>query len=115
MKAKRRYVRNVRDKSLALPTTLEDLIRQGGPLTCIQEVERQAGDAEARFWLGVLEVLAPPSGEDMRTLMMFETVQMWVKTMRRRLGIKPTPEAVRAQTRERVRRYRARKAETGSI
>jgi len=33
-------------------------------------------------------------------------VDGWVKSLRRRLGVRPSPQQIRDQTRERVRRWR---------
>jgi hypothetical protein len=41
--------------------------------------------------------------------MMAAIVPSWIKTLRKRLGVKPTPDEIRAQTRERVRRFRMSK------
>jgi hypothetical protein len=108
MKPKRCYVRrsrNASDKGDALPMTFEELLRHGGPDGMIERAERQAGDAEARFWLGVLEKLIQ---EDVDDIMLSAIVHGWIMSLRKRLGIRPSPDAIRAQTRERVRRYRAR-------
>jgi hypothetical protein len=60
MKPKRRYVRNAPVSMKALPRSLDELARiPGGPFALIEQVERQAGDQEARFWLGVLEAQVP--------------------------------------------------------
>jgi hypothetical protein len=46
--------------------------------------------------------------EDMDDAMLSAIVHGWIKSLRKRLGIRPSPDAIRAQTRERVRRFRAR-------
>jgi hypothetical protein len=46
--------------------------------------------------------------EDMDDAMLSAIVPGWIKSLRKRLGIRPSPDAIRAQTRERVRRFRAR-------
>jgi hypothetical protein len=109
MKPKRRRPCNVRVNSRALPMSLDELARSGGPNAMIQQVERQASDQEARFWLETLEAywLATALVLDLPYTMILDS---WIKSLRRRLGVKPTPEAIRAQTRERVRRFRERMA-----
>lgn len=90
----------------ALPMTLEELLPVGGPLALIAQAERRVGDQEASFWLGVLE--APEI--DVSDALAAVVVPSWIRSLRRRLGVTPSPAAIRAQTRERVRRFRARKA-----
>jgi hypothetical protein len=93
-------------RSAALPVTfracpkryrcsLEELARSGGPNAMIRQAERQAGDQEARFWVDVLETCAiDASGE--AGLFMAALVPSWIQSLRKRLGIKPTAEAIRA-------------------
>ena len=114
MKPKPRVVRNASSVGAALPRSLDELARiPGGPFALIEQAERQAGDAEARFWLDVLEhhvAQALAKGVTGDDLMLSAIVHGWLKSLRQRLGIKPSLEAIRAQTRERVRRLRARRA-----
>lgn len=105
MKPKRRRPCNARAEAPTLPITLDDLARLvGGPFALVEQAERRAGDEEARFWLDVLE--ACDISEAHFSLQIL--VPSWIKSLRKRLGVRPTPDTVRAQTRERVRRYRER-------
>ncbi len=80
---------------------------RGGPSALIEQVERRAGDETARFWLAVIEKdVSQLPVEDMSDVMLSGIAQSWIKSLRLRLRIKPSPEAIRAQTRERVRRWR---------
>ena len=91
--------------------TLAELLRMGGPDAIIDEVERRAGDEAARFWLAVIEKhVSQLPVEDMSDVMLSGIAQSWIKSLRLRLGIRPSAETIRAQTRERVRRLRARMA-----
>ncbi len=91
--------------------TLAELLGMGGPDALIDEAERRAGDETARFWLAVIEKHASQIViEDMDDAVLSGIAQSWIRSLRLRLGIKPSPEAIRAQTRERVRRWRARMA-----
>ena len=117
---RRRRSRNGRDDEAraTLPLTLADLAEMGGPSALIKEAERphleearRAGDEAAAGWLATLEEIAVGlSVEDEGEFRLLLVVQGWVKALRRRLGVKPPPDVVRAQTRERVRQHRARKA-----
>jgi hypothetical protein len=86
--------------------TVSELIRMGGPLALIEQAKRRAGELEGRFWLGVLESLEIDDDGGIRHII----VPRWIKELRRRLGVAPSRTEVRAQTRERVRRFRCRKA-----
>jgi hypothetical protein len=87
--------------------TLDELFRAGGPQTLIRKAERRAGDDEARLWLNVLEA-ASPKLDASDNLVLHVTVQDEIRSLRKRLGLKPSIDEVRAQTRERVRRFRER-------
>jgi hypothetical protein len=98
------------------PRHLDELYDVGGPKAYIEAVERRAGDEEARWWLNVLENRLL-SGMDALTIGGFAdtvpatfVVETWIRELRRRLRLKTPPDAVRALTRERVRRLRARRA-----
>ena len=114
MKPKRGVVRNASSVEAALPKSLDELARiPGGPFALIEQAEQQAGDAEARFWLDVLEhhvAKALAEGVTGDDLMLSAIVHGWLKSLRLRLGVRPSPDVIRAQTRERVRRLRARRA-----
>jgi hypothetical protein len=47
--------------------------------------------------------------------MLSAIVHGWLKSLRLRLGVRPSPDVIRAQTRERVRRLRARRAGGGTL
>jgi hypothetical protein len=91
---------------VTFPATWDELVEAGGPDAFIRRAEREAGDHEARNWLATLEghKLNPDDG------LLYCIVESWIKSLRRRLHEHPSPEAVRAQTRERVRQFRERKA-----
>jgi hypothetical protein len=94
-------------KRYTMPLTLPDLIRAGGPETLARRAAHEAAQTERRFWLRVLSKLdlAEDGG------MVAATVMVWLRTLRKQLRI-PAPrdkDLIRAQTRERVRRYRERK------
>jgi hypothetical protein len=110
MKPKRRHAGNAATTEQVLPMSLDELVRiPGGPFALIEQAEQRAGDEVASFWLGVLEQHVPQIPvEDMGDVMLSAIAQSWIKSLRKRLGIRPSPDEVRAQTRERVRRFRAR-------
>ena len=90
--------------------TFEQLIAAGGPEGLVRQAKSDAAKAAARetraFWLRVLEQtkLADDISQFKRAL-----YHRYLSELRRRLGIKPTKATIRAQTRERVRRFRARR------
>jgi hypothetical protein len=88
-----------------IPITIEELFAAGGPQALIREAEKRAGDGEARFWLSVLETVGPRL-EGAENLLLPVMVQAEIRSLRKRLGLKPPIEEIRAQTRERVRRFR---------
>jgi hypothetical protein len=75
--------------------TLGELADAGGPETLAQE----AAQSERRRWLNTLESL--PQRPDI--------VHGWINGLRRKLGLRQPKDVIRAQVRERVRRYRERK------
>ena len=91
MKPKPRVVRNASSVGAALPRSLDELARiPGGPFALIEQAERQAGDAEARFWLDVLEhhvAQALAKGVTGDDLMLSAIVHGWLKSLRQRLGV----------------------------
>jgi hypothetical protein len=97
------------------PRSLDELCAIGGPATYIAAAEKAAGDAEARRWLSVLEgPLRAPEWQTIEVDGFADTaaakfaIKTWTMQLRRRLGLKTPPDTVRRQTRERVRRHRAR-------
>jgi hypothetical protein len=97
--------------------TLVDLILVGGPQVFIEEAvleaAREARRYEAQEWLETLEAARPQidaleaAGQASGTVSCF---YRYIKTLRRMAGEKTPPDKalIRAQTRERVRRWRAR-------
>jgi hypothetical protein len=93
-------------RRVTLPLTLSDLIKAGGPETLARRAAEKAGQEERRFWFNVLKNLEPIKDGSTGSAI----VMTWLRTLRRQLRI-PAPrdkDLIRAQTRERVRRYRAR-------
>jgi hypothetical protein len=97
------------------PLTLQDLIRCGGVEGLARQAARKAADAERRFWLPILENMADqlkPSGDSRDDLFLPGYLESEIRTLRRMTGIPAAPERKRAQTRERVRRWRQKQRET---
>jgi hypothetical protein len=92
-----------------LPMTISDLIKAGGPETFARQAAHKAAQSERRFWLGVLEQVDLEELEQ-QDLYAAVTVSAWIRSLRRQVNVKPSPEVIRAQTRERVRRFRSRRA-----
>ena len=94
-------------RSAALPKTFAQLVRRGGPERFVREAAREAADHAAReereFWLATLEQMVQPDDAIANV-----TLGLYIRDLRRRLGLRQPPDVVRAQTRERVRRFRRR-------
>ena len=93
-----------------LPASLDELIEAGGPEAFAKQEAKQAARRERQLWLGVLERLELNKLNSDQQVIMIAIVESYIRELRRRLGIRPLKETVRAQTRERVRRFRARRA-----
>jgi hypothetical protein len=92
------------------PLTLADFFDVG-----MAGLERRAAEEaikrEREGWLPMLEKFAAHDDLDWRHRVLVESE---VRRLRRLLGIKPTLDERRAQTRERVRRYRERQRSGGA-
>jgi hypothetical protein len=89
-----------------LPKTFGALVRAGGPERLAREAAERAAQLERRFWLDVLESLKYVNDSIEAAIL-----AGYLRDLRRKLGGKAPRdrEVVRAQTRERVRRYRERR------
>jgi hypothetical protein len=95
-----------RSRVTQLPVTLPELIQVGGPEALARRAAQEAAQRERRFWFEVLDSLEPNAADSMSSVI----VMGWLRILRRQLHI-PAPrdkDLIRAQTRERVRRYRER-------
>jgi hypothetical protein len=98
---------------VGLPMSVGELIRCGG----VSRFERQAADQaiaqERRFWLPVLEAWLDQCSEDD----WYETAYLTgeIRRLRRLTGIPASLERRRAQGRERVRRWRARRSPPATV
>ena len=98
-------------------SSLAELIRLGGPEqfidAAVTQAAREARVTEAKDWLEALEAARPQIEAIGELTPMVWSYNEYIKTLRRLAGeFTPTPadkERVRAQTRERVRRLRARR------
>ena len=83
------------------------LLKSGGVGRWEREAAATAIRATRQTWLSVLERFAhnQPAGTDFDE---FVYVDGQIKRLRRALGIKPTPDQVREQTRRRVQAFRER-------
>src|SRR6516225_7059458 len=102
-----RYTRRARRRKIDLPAELQAFMAGG---TVRQREETAAQDAirsERKYCLQELERLRAelPADSSIGALTYLEDE---ITRLRRVLGIAPTPERIREQTRERVRRYRER-------
>jgi hypothetical protein len=85
---------------MAFIKTLGELADAGGPETLARKAAREAAQSERRLWLDVLEAIPGAQRPDI--------AHWWARDLRRKLGLRQPKDVVRAQTRERVRRYRER-------
>jgi hypothetical protein len=113
-KPKRRYVRRKPRRNAPYAMSLAALRKAGGPERLAQRAAEQAVTEERKHWLelllnikATLDACNDPDDFDDRVY-----VEMQIKELRRRLGIATPIETVRAQTRERVRRFRERQRRT---
>ncbi len=83
-------------------STLEALVRAGGPERFVRAAADQAIQAERQYWLATLEKKMLPKGPKMAA-----RHAEYVRDLRRRLGLGQAPTVVREQTRGRVQRLRA--------
>jgi hypothetical protein len=105
-----------------MPANIAGLIRAGGPRRFMREraaeAARDAYRSEAELWLGVLEAARPqietlealPHDRlDRWSLLSIREFHRHIRALRLFVEGPPSADAVRAQTRERVRRFRARR------
>jgi hypothetical protein len=85
--------------------TVKELIAAGGP-EAFAEAAEEAATSERQFWLRALERWQRDNEPDYGHIGV--SVIMYIRELRRKLGIKPPKELIREQTRERVRRFRER-------
>jgi hypothetical protein len=92
-----------------MPGTLHELIAAGGPeaLSCRAAATAAATVAsrEREFWLGFLEGV----DQDGLALQDRALCSLYIRDLRRKLGIGQSKEMIREQTRLRVRRLRERR------
>ena len=90
--------------------TVGELVAAGGPEALARraaaEAAEKAAALERQFWLRVLERWQRNNEPD--DLCISVQVSMYIRELRRKLGLKPPKELIRAQTREPVRRFRER-------
>jgi hypothetical protein len=86
------------------------LIAAGGPMAKVREAADETARREAAFWaLAIADMLAREKASSDADPVAVATMDNWLKELRRLADIKPAPEKVRAQTRERGRRSRERR------
>jgi hypothetical protein len=80
--------------------TLGELADAGGPETLARKAAQEAAQSERRLWLDTLEDIPEAKRPDI--------VNGWIGDLRRKLALRRSKDVIRAQTRERVRRFRER-------
>jgi hypothetical protein len=76
----------------------------------VREAADETARREAAFWaLAIADMLACEEASSNADPLALVTMRGWLEELRRLAGIKPSPEEVWAQARERVRRYRERR------
>ena len=91
-------------QSRRVPKRLTQLIATGGPNGVARNDAEAAARQELEFWLKLLERIKQED-LDTRGRMM---CSRYIRNPRRKLGIRPSKEEIREQTRLRVRRFRER-------
>ena len=87
-----------------LPQKIHELVAAGGPNSVARNATAAAARQEMEFWLKLLERMKQED-LDTRGRMM---CSRYIRNLRRKLGIRPSKEEIREQTRLRVRRFRER-------
>ena len=87
-----------------LPQKIRELVAAGGPNAVARNATAAAARQEMEFWLKLLERMKQEY-LDTRGRMM---CSRYIRNLRRKLGIRPSKEEIREQTRLRVRRFRER-------
>jgi hypothetical protein len=100
----------MRRRRQSLPTSFRALVEAGGPPGMVRRAMAVAAAQERRFWLGVLMSVQRRGGHDLDASEA-ALLAVYIRELRRQLHIRPAQKTVRAQTRERVRRYRERQRE----
>jgi hypothetical protein len=85
------------------PYTLARIVAKGRVEVLIREAGEQAVQREREAWLAALENMKAPEDSYLRAVR--ETA---IRSLRRELGIKRSPDTIRSQWRERARRFRER-------
>ena len=88
-----------------LPQTFQQLIEAGGPAAFAKAAAAAAARQEFEFWLQILEGVRDDLEEHDQ---MF--CDLYLRDLRRKLGLRPPKQEIREQTRLRVRRFRERRA-----
>ena len=87
-----------------LPQKIHELVTAGGPNAVAGNATAAVARQEMEFWLKLLERMKQED-LDTRGRMMYSR---YIRNLRRKLGIRPSKEEIREQTRLRVRRFRER-------
>ena len=87
-----------------LPQKIHELVAASGPNAVARNATAAAARQELEFWLKLLERIKQED-LDTRGRMM---CSRYIRNLRRKLGIRPSKEEIREQTRLRVRRFRER-------
>ena len=91
-------------QSRRVPKQLTQLVAAGGPNAVARDAAADVARQEMEFWLKLLERIKQED-LDTRGRMM---CSRYIRNLRRKLGIRPSKEEIREQTRFRVRRFRER-------
>ena len=91
-------------QSRRVPKRLTQPVAAGGPNAVARNAAADAARQEMEFWLKLLERIKQED-LDTRGRMM---CSRYIRNLRRKLGIRPSKEEIREQTRLRVRRFRER-------
>ena len=91
-------------QSRRVPKRLTQLFAAGGPNAVARNAAADAARQKMEFWLKLLERIKQED-LDTRGRMM---CSRYIRNLRRKLGIRPSKEEIREQTRLRVRRFRER-------
>jgi hypothetical protein len=89
-----------------LPQTINELVAAGGPTAFARAAAETAARQTFEFWLDVLERINQDDLDEQDQMF----CALYIRSLRRKLGVPKSKEETREQTRLRVRRFRERRA-----
>ena len=99
--------RRLKRISKRLPRTISELVAAGGPTAFARAAAETAARKTFEFWLDVLERIEQDDLDEQDQMF----CALYIRSLRRKLGVPQSKEEAREQTRLRVKRFRERRAQ----